>query len=188
MNRREALSAVAFLMGTAVIGAEAFLTGCQRSTATDELFSIQDVSLLNEVADTILPTTKSSPGAKAANIGAFIKTMVTDCYQEIDQQTFTAGLKKLQEISQTQFNKAFEDLMPSQKHTLVVSLDREAKNYQQDKAEGQPNHYFTNLKQLTLLGYFTSEPGATLALRYLPVPGRFIGCMPYEPGTKAWAM
>ncbi len=39
MNRREALSAVAFLMGTAVVGAEAFLSGCQRSTTSEELFS-----------------------------------------------------------------------------------------------------------------------------------------------------
>jgi hypothetical protein len=188
MNRRQALSAVVYLMGSAVIGAEAFLSGCRQSASAKELFSRQDVALLNEVAETILPGSAGSPGAKAANVGDFIKTMVTDCYQEIDQKTFTTGLTKLQKASQAKFKQNFMGLEPAQKHTIVVSLDQEAKKHQQEKAEGQPNHYFTNLKQLTLLGFFTSEAGATQALRYLPVPGRYIGCVPYENGTKAWAM
>ena len=189
MNRRDALSAVAFLVGGAVIGAEAFLIGCQQSSSSaGVLFSESHVALLNEVAETILPGTADSPGARAANVGDFIKTMVTDCYEPIDQKTFIAGLQNLQEASQAQFNKSFNDLELAQKHTFIVSLDQKAKKYQKEKAEGQPNHYFTNLKQLTLLGYFTSEPGATQALRYLPVPGRYIGCVPYENGTKAWAM
>jgi len=50
-----------------------------------------------------------------------------------------------------------------------------------------PAHYFTMMKQLTLLGYFTSKPGATEALRYVPVPGRYEGCIPYTKGEKAWA-
>ncbi|RDC63905.1 gluconate 2-dehydrogenase subunit 3 family protein [Adhaeribacter pallidiroseus] len=189
MNRREALSAVAFLMGGAVVGAQAFLIGCQQSSSsTEALFSPKAIALLNEVAETILPGTANSPGAKEANLGDFIKTMVTDCYEPTDQKTFTDGLTQLQEASQAKFNQSFLDLEPAQKHDFIVNLDQEAKKYQKEKAEGQPNHYFTNLKQLTLLGYFTSEPGATKALRYLPVPGRYIGCMPYESGTKAWAM
>jgi hypothetical protein len=44
------------------------------------------------------------------------------------------------------------------------------------------------MKELTLLGYFTSEVGATKALRYVPIPGRFDGCIPYKKGDKAWAL
>jgi hypothetical protein len=43
------------------------------------------------------------------------------------------------------------------------------------------------LKELTLLGFFTSEVGATQALRYLPVPGKYDGNVPYKKGDKAWA-
>jgi hypothetical protein len=43
------------------------------------------------------------------------------------------------------------------------------------------------IKELTLLGYFTSEIGYTQALRYVETPGRFDPCVPYEPGDKAWA-
>ena len=54
------------------------------------------------------------------------------------------------------------------------------------KAE-DPNHYFHLMKQLTLLGFFTSEPGANKALRYIAVPGHYDGCVPYKKGDKAWA-
>jgi hypothetical protein len=50
-----------------------------------------------------------------------------------------------------------------------------------------PNHYFRMMKELTLLGYFTSEVGATKALRYIETPGHYDGCMPYKKGDKAWA-
>jgi hypothetical protein len=48
-------------------------------------------------------------------------------------------------------------------------------------------HYFTLMKQLTLLGFFTSEPGSTRVLRYRPVPGKYKGCVPYRKGETSWA-
>ncbi|MEN9349871.1 MAG: hypothetical protein RL372_849, partial [Bacteroidota bacterium] len=63
----------------------------------------------------------------------------------------------------------------------------EAKKYQETKKEDQPTHYFTMIKQLTLWGYFSSEIGATQALRYVAIPGKYEGCIPYKKGDKAWA-
>ena len=53
--------------------------------------------------------------------------------------------------------------------------------------EDAPPHYFRMMKELALLGYFTSEIGYTQAMRYVESPGRFDPCVPYEPGEKAWA-
>ena len=50
-----------------------------------------------------------------------------------------------------------------------------------------PAHYFRMMKELALLGYFTSEIGCTQAQRYVESPGRFEPCVPYTPGEKAWA-
>ena len=50
-----------------------------------------------------------------------------------------------------------------------------------------PTHYFRMMKELTLLGYFTSEIGVTQALRYIEAPGRFDPCVPYTPGERIWA-
>ena len=43
------------------------------------------------------------------------------------------------------------------------------------------------MKELTLLGYFTSEIGCTQALRYAETPGHYEPCVPYLAGQPAWA-
>ena len=50
-----------------------------------------------------------------------------------------------------------------------------------------PAHYFRMMKELALLGYFTSEIGCTQAQRYIESPGRFDPCLPYTPGERSWA-
>jgi hypothetical protein len=76
---------------------------------------------------------------------------------------------------------------PEQRHALLSGIDKELKAYNADKKKEDPTHYFGLMKQLTLLGYFTSEIGATQALRYVAVPGRYEGCIPYKKGDRAWA-
>ena len=70
---------------------------------------------------------------------------------------------------------------------LLEQLDREAKAYMDTRARGAPTHYFRQMKELTLLGYFTSEIGCSQAMRYRETPGRFDPCVPYTPGETAWA-
>jgi len=190
MNRRDALSRVALLLGGTIIGAEAFLSGCKNSetkvsSALD--FSKDNIAFLDEVGETILPTTASSPGAKAAKIGEFMKNIVTDCYEEKDQKVFATAVDKINDAAKKKYSKGFMELDATQKHDLLVDLDKEAKEYSKTKKQDDPNHYFSQVKQLTLWGYFTSEPGATKALRYVAVPGKFEGCIPYNKGDKAWA-
>ena len=54
------------------------------------------------------------------------------------------------------------------------------------KLKGTP--FWRLLKELTLFGYFTSEQGATQALEYVPIPGRYDACIPLKPGQKAYAL
>jgi len=206
MDRREAISRVALIMGGSLIGAEYFFSGC-KSTTTEvgDLFDAAHIAFLNEVADTILPTT-SSPGAKAANVGHFMAVMVRDCYSAPDQKIFLKGFKQIDDASMKQFNKKkFLELTPDQRNTMLSLIDTEQRDftlqknkkleadmlqYKDDpthKAPEIPNHYFRMMKELTLLGYFTSEIGATKALRYIAVPGHYDGALPYKKGDKAWA-
>jgi len=207
MNRRDAIGRVALIMGGAVIGAEFFISGCKStSTQVSDLFDANHVAFLNEVADTILPTTAGSPGAKAAGVGPFMAVMVRDCYTPADQKTFMEGLGKLDDASQKQFSNKFLSLTPQQRTDVLIAADKDQKDFtaKQDKVleadylkykddqhhetPDMPNHYFRMMKELTLLGYFTSEVGATKALRYMETPGRYDGCMPYKKGDKAWAL
>lgn len=189
MNRREALRQVAFIMGGTVIGANLFLGGCTRTTSTKDvahLFEPDTQQYLGDLAETILPET-SSPGAREAGVGAFIPVMVRDCYTPEDQEIFLQGLANIEERAQDKFGHRFQELLPAERTHLLHELDQEAKQYQRAKRSDEPNHYFHLLKQLTLLGFFTSEVGATQALRYVQVPGRYDGDYPYKNGDRAWA-
>ena len=183
MNRREALSATVVLLGGTIVGAQTFLSGCSAPKKSVIPFGAEDIALLDEVAETILPETPDSPGAKAARLGEFMKVMVADCYTLDEQKIFELGITFIRENSSKMFNKDFLNLSPQQKQELVSVLNTEAKA----TLESSSAHYFTMIKQLTVWGYFTSKPGATQALRYVPIPGRFDGCIPYKQGEKAWA-
>ncbi len=187
MNRREALRAVSFIMGGAVIGAELFLTGCD--TKRDEkqvnkLFNESDVALLDEVGETIIPET-DTPGAKAVGIGAFISMMVLDTYPEKDQKVFQEGLEKLRTGFETEFDHSFMEAKPEERKQYLNKLNQELTVAQK---EDEPAHYFRMMKELTLLGYFSSEIGSTQALRYIETPGRYDACIPYKEGDRAWAI
>lgn len=199
MNRRDAVARVALIMGGTLIGGDYFLTSCSSPEAEKEkngtakakkqekpFLSQEQVSYLNEVGETILPATKT-PGAKAADVGSFMAVMVKDCYKPADQQIFLKGLTQLEQASQQKNGKGFLKSTPAQRMALLTALDAEQKNYSKTKALEAPNHYFRMIKELTLLGYFTSEVGSTKALRYVPVPGKYDGCVPYKKGDRAWA-
>ena len=186
MERRELLKMIAAITGGVFIGGD-LLTGCKSGpSAVATTFSEADTAFLDEVAETILPAT-NTPGAKAAKVGQFMVVMVNDTYEEKDQAIFHEGLVKLEEASKKATGKSFMDASAEQRTTLLTELDKDAREYRKNKKEGDPNHYFTMMKQLTLLGFFTSKEGATQALRYLPVPGKFDGAYPYKKGDKAWA-
>lgn len=179
MNRREALRATVSILGGTIVGAQAFLA-CNLKNESAIGFVEGDLELLSEIAETILPATPDSLGAKAANIGLFVQTMVNDCYSEDEQKTFFAGLNEIKKISKDTFNKVFTTLTESEKLKLLSGVDEQAQ-------QAGDEHYFSMMKQLVVLGYFSSEIGATQALRYEPIPCRYDGCVPYQSGEKAWA-
>jgi hypothetical protein len=186
MNRREALTATAALMGSAIIGSQAFLSGCSRSDTKVEGFSDDVLALLDEIGETILPATASSPGAKASKIGAFMKIIVTDCYSPTEQKTFFEGISIIQQTANNKYNNTFIKLTNSQKFDIMRFFDQEAERLSNRKEDEDRIHFFTMLNQLTVWGFFSSEPGATQALRYVPIPGRYEGCIPYREGDGAW--
>ena len=203
MDRRELIKQIALLTGGVVIGGEAFLSGCKSGAKSEAGFTAENIALLNEVGETIIPAT-NTPGAKAAQVGEFMKTFVTDCYTQKEQTAFIKGIDDLNEACKKMYNKSFMEADATQRHDLLVSLEKEAKPYNQQiddkekdlKAEakkaakefdGTPKHYYTMMKQMTLMGFFTSKTGATETLRHIQVPGKYDGALPYKKGDRAWA-
>jgi Gluconate 2-dehydrogenase subunit 3 len=202
MERRELLRMIALATGAVMVGGEVFLSGCKNKTNETISFSKKTIALLDEIGETILPRTKT-PGAKDAAIGKFIQAIVTDCYFPADQKIFMKGLDELQQQSKQRFSKNFMDCTAEQKMELIKKYDSVAKEYNNEKfaydaernnktkgtlqykKDEMPNHWFTMVKQLTLLGFFTSKQGASEALRYIAVPGKYEGDVPYVKGDRA---
>jgi hypothetical protein len=186
MNRREAVWRIALLMGGAMVGSEAILSGQAipfKGPAAG--FTDADRALLDEIGETIVPAT-DIPGAKAAKIGAFMTMMVTDCYNDNQHAAFLAGLRKINDACRAKYGSSFMDSTPAQRTELANALDAEQRDYNRTKAKDSPAHYFRMMKELSLLGYFSSEIGCTQAVRYIEVPGAYHGDIPYKKGDRAW--
>lgn len=188
LTRREAIRRVSALLGgAALVGQSSWLAGCATGQrASGALLSEADVALLDEVADTILPATKT-PGAKAAGVGPFIAVMVRDTYDPGERRIFLDGLETLERESRLQNGGGFMASSPAQRVALLTRVDRETIEYMRMPGNVDRPHYFRMIKELTLLGYFTSEIGCTQAQRYTEVPGRFEPTVTYAAGDKAWA-
>lgn len=217
INRREAIARVtALLGGIAFVGGSNLLAAAEKARPAADAavgeFSVQDIAFLDEIAETILPATKT-PGAKAAKTGAFMALMVTDCYGPAQQKVFRDGMRKLDEACKKSNSVAFVAAAPQQRLAVLKVLDQEQKRVMDsreaaerkrkglapvpglviaidegnDQSTDRPPHYFRMMKELTLLGYFTSEIGCKQAMRYVEAPGRFDPCIPYKAGDPAWA-
>ncbi|MCG2612950.1 gluconate 2-dehydrogenase subunit 3 family protein [Terrimonas sp. NA20] len=211
MNRRELLRLVTMATGSVLIGSELLLSGCNTTDSNTAFASLtaEEIAFLDEVGETILPAT-ASPGAKAAEVGKFINVMIRDCYETDDQQTFQKGIKELDLACKKMQGKTFLEATAQQREQFLIALDKEAKDYSkkktlfdneqgklytqaqekgdlQFKKERMQPHYFTMMKQLVMIGFFTSKTGATQALRHVAVPGRYDGAMEYKKGDKAWS-
>lgn len=176
MNRREAVQRITLLLG-GVLSPQltAGLMGQVVNTGASVPVSAEQRILLAEVADIIIPTT-DTPGAKAAGVEQFIIRVMRDCYLREEQEKFYAGLAKLDTDSRSTYGQSFTELDVAKKNGIV----------KQTTTTNQA--FFKLMKQLTVTGYFTSEIGATKALEYLPIPGRFEGDVPMKQGQREWAL
>lgn len=188
MNRREAIQKVSWILGGSIIGSSLLLEyGCNYGTQkTLDFFDKSTTDLLNEIAETILPKT-NTPGAKDAKVGEFMNVMVKDCYTPADQEIFKSGIQSLDNGCKEKIGKSFMESSSTERTSYLTTLDIEQKSYTENKAAEDPNHYFRMMKELTLLGFFTSEIGATKALKYVETPGSYNGNLPYKKGDRAWA-
>jgi hypothetical protein len=184
MNRRRALANISFYVGTGIALPSYLLTNCQSDTYKPIFFETNDIPLLDEIGETIIPNTLDSPGAKESKIGNFIDIYVAHCYSSENQDKLRKGITEFQEECKEKMGESFLRLPPARRHQFLVELDQTS-NTTPSEAD---IHYFKLLKNLVLFGYFTSREGATQALRYLPIPGKFIGNYSFKTGDKAWAL
>ena len=182
MSRREALKTGGVALGGLFVLSTGVLAACQRDQpppATGALLREQQ-DMVEEIADTLLPKTAASPGAKEAGAGPAINLLLTECYEPPAQQRIVAGLTQLDERCVKRFDMAFIKLPRKEREEMLRAESAEG------RAAPAETHWFPSMRELSLRAYFSSEVGMTKALRYVMVPGKFVGCVPLTPGQPAW--
>lgn len=193
MTRRELVQQVAWLMGGALStpAVLAVLQGCKRRESARATFLTEpQLITVAIVAEVMLPRT-DTPGAEDVGVPLFIDTMLEDAYSAADQERFITGLEQLEADARQLHRRAFPELDSGRRAALVQRVHDAAVAQELPRPPAQlARPFILMVKELTLLGFFTSRPGATQVLQYDPVPGVFRACVPLaQAGNgRTWAV
>jgi glucoside 3-dehydrogenase (cytochrome c) hitch-hiker subunit len=186
IGRREALRRAALLLG-GVLSAPTIagvLAGCDSRSADGKWRALtsEQGELVATIAEHIIPTT-DTPGARAADVHVFIDKMLAGHYPAEDRERVLKGLEDFDASAERTCGRAFIRCNSDEQRTMLTRVDQEA-----FAPERREPHWFRTIKELTVVGYYTSEIGATQELRHVAVPGRFEGCVPVEQIGRTWAV
>jgi len=190
VTRREALRRLSFLVGGAISAPvmSAVLSGCRaRSDSagwTPQALTPEQVELVDTLVDLIIPPT-DTPGAREAGVTAFIDKLLHDWVVSEDRTRFLTGLADLDDQARRAHDAAFTETPLDQQRAMLARLDQEASRARADRTDPLP--FFATLKEWTLVGYYTSEAGATEELQWLAAPGRYDADLPLTQVGRTWA-
>ncbi|HEY4323553.1 MAG TPA: gluconate 2-dehydrogenase subunit 3 family protein [Mucilaginibacter sp.] len=171
MERRVALRNIAFIVGSA-ISIPSWADGLSKTTTYQPgtSLSAEDNPLLASVADAIIPDT-DTPGAKELGVPALIQKILADCYEKEVNDSFYKGMNWANDKAKTDNGKPFADCTTAQRLAILKQVQSE------DPASDQAK-FIKMAKELTILGYTSSEYVVTKINKYVMIPGHYYGNVP----------
>lgn len=177
LNRRDALFGLSL---TLAAGAGGYAWAQPALGWTPTALTPDQARTLDLVAELIYPAT-DTPGARAAGVAQTVDKALAGWCDATQAAAIKSALNRMDADAKAAHGAAFAALTPAQQTALIARYDQEAA-----AAKGKPTP-FGGLKDLVTIAYFTSKPGATVTLRYDPVPGDYKGCVPLKAIGRAWA-
>ena len=163
----------------------AIMSGCKAEPVSldwePKVFSQEQAQLVTEIAERIIPET-DTPGAKEAGVPSFVDNSIHLNIHGEDRKNLLDGLLLYTIAAEDKYGKSFIDLSDAEKDDVIRIV---AMNVTGDETI---NPAFKQLKELVVVGYFTSEVGAKSALAYDPIPGEYKGCIDFKEVGKAYAI
>jgi gluconate 2-dehydrogenase gamma chain len=199
VNRREMLRLATVLLGSAVSASmtRGVLAGALPSDQPSRrIFSDEARAMTATLAELIIPKT-DTPGALEAGVPHFIELMVTDWYTDTERRLFFAGLADLNGFCTKNYGRDFLSSTPAQHTAALQAAEQQASSYRSSGSGGfrfagkEPDEhapFFAKIKELTVLGYYTSQVGATQELVYEPMPMRYDGDYPYSKVRRQFSL
>jgi Gluconate 2-dehydrogenase subunit 3 len=203
MNRRDAIKKAAILLG-GTLSAPTLMAMSrfeQKNVLYTEgggiLFNLTETQrkIVAEVAEMIIPKT-DTVGAKDVGVPAFIELMLKDCYLQLEHLSFMEGVMALEESKFLDMDASMrtERLKKVEAETKAMMKAREVKqtkmgdNEDKEEMKATPKGipFWRLMKELTLLGYFTSEKGIKASFEYVQIPTK-LEVIKLKPNQKAYA-
>jgi hypothetical protein len=191
MNRRELLLAAISTIGGVLVGSPTLrvIAGeTPTAVASRSVLHGRQPEMISVLAEMIIPAT-DTPGAIDAGVPAFIEMMVADWYTDTERQIFLDGLAELDAFCRTAYGTDFLGCSADQRVAALQAAEKKAASYVSPLPPGffaamaklidERTPFFAKLKELTVIGFFSSETGATKFLNYNPMPMRYDGDFDY---------
>jgi hypothetical protein len=182
MDRRELLSIAALLLGSSVSSSctRAILSAGGVPRGEPELLDRNQVLKVSQLSEVIIPQTDTA-GAIQAGVPEFIHRVVAQWYTPRERAVFLAGLKLVDAESHARFGGDFVSATHHQKIAVLQAFEAKDRN-------SRERAFFEQLKELTVLGYYTSEIGSRQELVYRPVPGVYHGHALFGAADRQFAL
>jgi Gluconate 2-dehydrogenase subunit 3 len=209
MNRRDAIKKAAILLGgtlsaPTLMAMSRFEQKILPNTevfnpdnSAGVLFNLTEMQrkIVAEVAEMIIPKT-DTVGAKDVGVPAFIEIMMKDCYAQPEHLSFMEGVAALEQVKFIDMDASMrtETLKKVEAETKAIMKAREVKqtkmgdNDDKEEMKAAPKGipFWRLMKELTLLGYFTSEKGIKASFEYVQIPSK-LEVIKLKPNQKAYA-
>jgi len=205
MNRRELIQSSSLALGAFFSSQTLLALADTGSKAKDKkptkFLNKNDRLLVAQMSEIIMPRT-DTPGAIDVGVADKMDEVFAQVLNAEEQNNIREGFLALDQLCKAIHKKAFLALEAAEQVSVVKTLNvnfvKAGSNqatlideYQSiiDKTQIQKAiDLFAIIKELTLLIFFRSEPGATKVLQYVAIPGRFNGCVSLKEIGRAWAV
>lgn len=175
LSRREFLitltAACASLLSPAVLAGNFSAIGRRAGgpLRTGAILSLAQMKTLGALVDVIIPRTDTASASEVDTHGV-IDDQLAKCESREAARDFIQNLNQVSELSFSSQGSAFEDLDEKKQHALMLALANGASPF-----EKVSDSFFSQLKSLTVMSYYTSEEGGSKDLVYDPIPGGYNG-------------
>lgn len=190
ISRKEAIKRAGLMMGGFVFAPAltGILQGCtpQSGEWTPVMFDADQAATLKAIVDTIFPET-DTPSASQVGIPGFIDELLSRNSSKDDQDVFMAELTEFMNQSSADLEGSFATADAETQYDYLMEIHKTSAGQGETLKDTSIPGFFMKVKWMTVVGYFTSEPGATQVLRYAPIPGPYRGCVPFEEVGRTWA-
>jgi gluconate 2-dehydrogenase gamma chain len=196
MERRSLLQSLALLLGVAALPANA-LAAARKGNSKQGL-SVDQFSLLNAIADTMIPAT-DTPGAVAVGVPRLLDKMLANWASPSRRLALIGAMSEIDTLALTSDKKGYARLDPARRKALLLDHDKAALKPGPPPKEklsallamvaGPPvaNPAYLKLKELVITLYYASEVALTQELIYEHVPGKFVPSLKATPETRPFA-